>query len=122
MKGSLIFFQMLSLDVKAESGRVHYSWLFVKLPRSAPNGYKDVLTSEARLTGLQLTVIPFPALIALPDTLRANEEKRDPAGVTAFSKKARACHSCIGNVRCQQKTPDQTDKHQAACLKLPALR
>lgn len=48
--------------------RVHYG-LFVTLERCAPNGYKDVLTSEVRLTGLQLTVTPITDLIALPGTL-----------------------------------------------------
>lgn len=51
----------------AES-RVHFG-LFVKLERCAPNGYKDVLTSEVGLTGLQLTVTPITDLIALPGTL-----------------------------------------------------
>lgn len=57
----------LGACLDAEPG-VHYR-LFVKLERCAPNGYKDVLTSEVRLTGLQLTVTPITDLIALPGTL-----------------------------------------------------
>ena len=55
---------------------VYYSRLFLKFPRCAPNGYKDVLTSKVGLTGPQLTVISITDLIALPGILPANEENK----------------------------------------------